>query len=118
MKYYLGAVCLLIGAWLVYQALAHRRAVIGARERAAAQNREQKIHQHLEGLRLGLAPLYVMGILFMGTVLAAIWFVVDRERVFSVLDILGFLMVLAAYAFWMAVRIQYSPIGLDAKQTE
>lgn len=118
MKYYLGAVCLLMGAWLVYQALAHRRAVIGARERAAAQNREQKIHQHLDGMRLGLAPLYVMGILFTGVVLAAIWFVVDRERVFSVLDILGFLMVLAAYAFWMAVRIQYSPIGLDAKQTE
>ncbi|HSO82293.1 hypothetical protein [Thiocapsa sp.] len=118
MKYYLGAVCLLMGAWLVYQALAHRRAVIGARERAAAQNREQTIHQHLEGLRLGLAPLYVMGILFTGMVLAAIWFVVDRERVFSVLDILGFLMVLAAYSFWMSVRIQYSPIGLDAKQTE
>jgi hypothetical protein len=118
MKYYLGAVCLLMGGWLVYQALAHRRAVIGARERAAAENREQKIHRNLEGMRLGLAPLYVMGILFTGIVLAAIWFVVDRERVLSVLDILGFLMVLGAYAFWMAVKIQYSPIGLDAKQTE
>jgi hypothetical protein len=107
-----------MGAWLVYQALAHRRAVIEARARAAVQNREQKIHEKLEGMRLGLAPLYVMGILFTGMVLAAIWFVVDRERVLSVLDILGFLMVLAAYAFWMAVRIQYSPIGLDAKQTE
>jgi hypothetical protein len=50
--------------------------------------------------------------------LAAIWFVVDRERVFSVLDILGFLMALTAYSFWMAVRIQYSPIGLESKQSE
>ena len=118
MKYYLGAVCLLMGAWLVYKALTHRRAVIGARERAAAENREQKIHQRLQGMRLGLAPLYVMGILITGMVLAAIWFVVDRERVFSVLDILGFLMALTAYSFWMAVRIQYSPIGLESKQSE
>jgi hypothetical protein len=118
MKYYLGAVCVLIGAWLVYKALAHRRAVIGARERAAAENREQKIHQHLQGMRLALAPVYVIGVLFTGMVLAAIWFVVDQERVFSVLDIVGFMLVLLAYAFWMSIRIQYSPIGLESKQIE
>jgi hypothetical protein len=118
MKYYLGIVCILLGAWLVYKALAHRRAVMSARARAAAENREQKIHQHLEGMRLGLAPIYVLAILFSGIVLAAIWVVVDQERVFSILDIAGFLMVLLAYAFWMSVRIQYSPIGLESKQTE
>jgi hypothetical protein len=118
MKYYLGAVCVLVGAWLVYRALAHRRAVIRARERAAAENREQKIHQHLQGMRLALAPVYVIGVLFTGMVLAAIWFVVDQERVFSVLDIVGFMLVLLAYAFWMSIRIQYSPIGLESKQTE
>ncbi|EGV17171.1 hypothetical protein [Thiocapsa marina] len=118
MKYYLGAVCVLMGAWLVYQALAHRRAVIGARERAAARNQEPKMHRHLDGMRLALAPLYVMSILLTGIVLAGIWFVVDRERVFSVLDILGFLLALGAYAFWMSMRIQYSPIGLESKQTE
>ena len=107
-----------MGAWLVYKALAHRRAVIGARERAAAENREQKIHQHLQGMRLALAPVYVIGVLFTGMVLAAIWFVVDQERVFSVLDIVGFMLVLLAYAFWMSIRIQYSPIGLESKQTE
>lgn len=118
MKYYLGAICLLMGAWLVYQALNHRRAVIGARERAAAQNREQKIRSNLEGIRVALAPIFVMGVLFAGMVLAAVWFVVDRERVFSILDVFGFLTVLLAYAFWMTIRIQYSPIGLGSKQNE
>ncbi|MFB1487614.1 MULTISPECIES: hypothetical protein [unclassified Thiocapsa] len=33
-------------------------------------------------------------------------------------DARGFLMVLAADAFWKAVRIHYSPIGLDGEQTE
>ncbi|MCG6897180.1 MAG: hypothetical protein LJE61_13120 [Thiocapsa sp.] len=118
MKYYLGAVCVLIGAWLVYQALTHRRTVVAARARAAAENREQHIHQHLQAMRMGLAPLYVLAILFTGVVLAAIWFVVDQERVFSILDIAGFLLVLMAYAFWMSVRIQYSPIGLDPPRDE
>jgi hypothetical protein len=102
----------------VYQALTHRRAVLGARARAAAGNREQRIHPHLQGMRLGLAPLYVLGVLFTGLALAAIWFVVDQERVFSVLDILGFLLALAAYAFWMTVRIQYSPIGLESNEND
>jgi hypothetical protein len=118
MKYYLGAVCVLMGAWLVYRALTHRRAVIEARERATAENREQKIHDYLQGMRYGLAPIYVMGVLFTGMALAAIWFVVDEARVFSVLDILGFILALLAYAFWMSIRIQYTPIGLQSKQTE
>ncbi|NCA68791.1 MAG: hypothetical protein EOM91_01585 [Sphingobacteriia bacterium] len=115
MKYYLGAVCLILGAWLVYQAIVHRRAVIDARTRAAAQQREQHIRRELEGMRLGLAPIFVIGVLVTGFVLAAIWFVVDKQGVFSILDIAGFLLVLMAYAFWMSVRIQYTPIGLESK---
>lgn len=116
MKYYLGALCLLLGVWLVYQALTHRRAVIAARAQAAAESREPRMHQHLEAMRLGLAPLYILSMLFAGIVLSAIWFVVDRERVFSILDIAGFLAVLMAYAFWMTIRLQYSMLGLRSER--
>lgn len=114
MKYYLGAMFIILGAWLIYQALTHRRAVIRARERASAEHREQHLHQYLEAMRLGLAPIYVLSILIIGFALAAVWLVVDQERVFSILDIGGFLFVLMAYAFWMSVRVQYSRIGLES----
>lgn len=115
MKYYLGAVCIVLGCWLIYKALSHRQSVIRIRARAAA---EQQIPQHLQAMRLGLAPIYVLSILFSGLILTAVWFVVDQNRVLSILDIAGFLFVLSAYAFWMALRIQYSRIGLEPERTD
>jgi hypothetical protein len=116
MKYWFGAVCILIGAWLVYRTLAHRRAVLRARERAGTEQREREISRQLQGLqamRTGLAPLFVLLILLGGMVLTGLWFVLDRSRVLSALDIFGFLAAISAYAFSIVVRLQYSTLGLD-----
>jgi hypothetical protein len=121
MKYWFGALCILIAAWLVFRALTHRRAVLHARERAEAEQREPRISRQLRGLqamRTGLAPLFVLLILFGGMVLSALWLLIDREGVLSALDILGFLAAISAYAFSMLVRLQYSKLGLDASPAD
>ncbi len=112
MKYYFGAACVLLGAWLVYRGLTHRRAMISA----GAEHGERQITRRLQGLqsmRVGLAPLYVLIVAFAGIVLTVLWFAVDQGRVFSILDMIGFLAVILAYAFWMYIQIRYSRLGLD-----
>ncbi len=121
MKYWFGTLCILIGAWLVFRALTHRRAVLQARARAEAERREPQISRQLRGLqamRAGLAPLFVLLILFGGTVLSVMWFVLDRDRVLSGLDIVGFLTAIFAYAFSMVVRLQYSALGLEVSPAD
>jgi len=116
MKYYFGAVCVLFGAWLVYRALAHRKAVLGARERVGGVPRERPVSRQLQGfqsLRAGLAPLFVLGVLLAGIALSILWFVIDQQGLFSVVDILGFLVAIFAYAYSMFVRLRYSNLGLD-----
>lgn len=121
MKFWFGAVCILVGTWVVYRTLTHRRAVLRARERAGAQEGEPQISRQMRGLqamRAGLAPLFVMLVLFGGIALSVLWFVLDRDRVLSGLDIFGFLTAIVAYAFSMVVRLQYSTLGLDMSRAD
>jgi hypothetical protein len=121
MKYWFGTVCILVGAWLVYRALAHRRAVVRALARAETERREPQISRQLRGLqamRTGLAPLFVLLILFGGAVLSALWFALDRERILSPVDILAFLAAICAYAYSMFVRLKYSALGFDTSLTD
>jgi hypothetical protein len=114
MKYWFGTVCILVGAWLVYRALAHRRAVVRTLERAETERREPRISRQLQGLqamRTGLAPLFVLLILFGGMALSVLWFALDRDRILSPVDILGFLAAICAYAYSMFVRLRYSALG-------
>ena len=116
MKYYFGALCLVFGAWVVYRALTHRRAVLDARERAGGVLRERPVsrqHKKLQSMRAGLAPIFVLAMILAGIALAGLWFVVDQGSLFSQFDILGFLLAVFAYAFSMFVRLKYSNLGLD-----
>jgi hypothetical protein len=115
MKYYFGAVCVILGVWLVYRGLSHRRSVLNARTDADAETGGRELSRQAKALvamRTGLAPLYVLIIVTTGIVLTGLWFIVDKRHVFSILDIGGFLLAIVAYAFWMFMRMRYSRLSL------
>jgi hypothetical protein len=120
MKYWFGALCVLFGAWMVFRALVHRRTVIAARERAAALGREPQptLNMELQALRTGCAPIFLLAVVLLSLVMSAMWFVMDQEGNFSILDILGFLFGIFAYVFSMLVRLQYSALGLDTSPAD
>jgi hypothetical protein len=116
MKYYFGAVCVIFGVWLVVRGLLHRRAVLSARTGASAETGEREMSRQamrLDAMRIGLAPIYVLIIVLAGVVLTGLWFIVDKGRVFSFLDIGGFLLAILAYAYWMYLRLRYSRLSLN-----
>ena len=121
MKYYFGALCVLFGAWVIYRAVAHRRAVLAARDRAGGVLRERPVsrqHKKLQSMRGGLAPIFVLAVVLGGIALTGLWFVVDQGNLFSAFDILGFLLAVFAYAYSMFVRLKYSNLGLDLQPAD
>ena len=121
MKYYFGAVCVLFGAWLVYRGIVHRRAVLSERAALPAGQPQRELtrrQQGLQSMRFGLGPVFVAIIVLVGIALSGLWFVVDQGRVFAVTDILGFLLAVFAYAFWMFVHIRHSRLGWDLTRVE
>jgi hypothetical protein len=116
MKYTFGVLCILAAAWLIYRGIVHRRDVLAARAALPPDHPEPQLtrrQQGLHGMRTGLGPLFVMLIVLAGIVLTGLWFVVDQGQVFSGLDILGFMIVNLAYAFWMFVHMRHSRLGLS-----
>jgi hypothetical protein len=117
MKYTFGVLCILAGAWLVYRGIVHRRAVLAEQAALPADHPSPELtrrQQALLAMRTGLGPLFVLAVVISGIVLSGLWFVVDGGQVFSGLDVLGFMVVNLAYAFWMFVHMRHSRLGLTS----
>jgi len=113
MRYYLGAVCLLIGAWLIYAAINHRKRVIAARERAAADGNEQQIDPALSAMGTAMMPFYAMYGAFASLLLVGGYFLSDMSQYISIVDLAGLVVLAIAYSVWMVMRSAYSKLGLD-----
>jgi hypothetical protein len=116
MRYYLGVVCLLLGAWLIYRAINHRKQVIAARERAEAAGMSQQIDQNLYKMGVAVLPFYAMYGAFASLLLIGGFFLSDLKLYLSVVDLLGLLVLVVGYSTYMVMKTAYSKLGLDLKQ--
>ncbi|MCF7983631.1 MAG: hypothetical protein K9L70_04455 [Thiohalocapsa sp.] len=113
MRYYLGAICLLWGVWLIYRAIAHRKLVIAARERAASAGTEQQIDPGLAAMGTAMLPFFALYGGFASLLLIGGYFLSDLSAYVSILDLAGLLVLVAGYSLWMIMRAAYSKLGLD-----
>ncbi|MCG6941298.1 MAG: hypothetical protein LJE69_08610 [Thiohalocapsa sp.] len=116
MRYYLGAVCLLIGVWLIFLAMNHRKKVIAARERAEAAGNPQRIDPNLEKMGIAMMPFYAMYGAFASLLLIGGFFLSDLKQYLSVVDLLGLIVLVVGYSVFMVMKAAYSKLGLDMKQ--
>lgn len=113
MRYYLGVVCLILGSWLIYLAINHRKRVIAARERAEAAGQPQEIQQNLKHMGIAMMPFYAMYGAFASLLLIGGYFLSDLKQYLSIVDLLGLLVLVIGYSVFMVMKAAYSKLGLD-----
>jgi hypothetical protein len=116
MRYYVGVVCLLMGSWLIYVAINHRKKVIAARERAEAAGKSQHIDPNLQKMGIAVLPFYAMYGAFASLLLIAGYFLSDLKLYLSVVDLFGLLVLVVGYSVFMVMKTAYSKLGLDLSQ--
>jgi hypothetical protein len=113
MTYYLGAVCLLLGAWFIYRAVDHRKRVIAARERAESQGIEPEVDPGLASMGIAMLPFYAIFGACAALFLIGGYFLSDLSQYLSIVDLVGLLVLVIGYTVSMVIRTAYSRIGLD-----
>jgi uncharacterized iron-regulated membrane protein len=102
-----GLVLLALAAWLVWAAR-RRKAALQAAARAGAAPAVAP-HQSLAVLGELAPPLLLFGLGAGGLEVVLAFLLTDGGGVFSVLDLLGFLALLAAWGHWVVLRARYRP---------
>jgi hypothetical protein len=115
MRYCAGLLLFLGGAWLAYAGLAHRRRVVAAQGEAKAA---APAHPSLATLGDFFAPLVVAGFAYIGVKMTFVFLVLDAGRVFSAVDLAGFLTLLAGYGAWLVLRTRYRDPAVAAAQVD
>jgi hypothetical protein len=116
MKYWPGLVMIAIAAWLVYSAMAQRARVLALRREAAARGGEGLSDSLNPGLAiLGdiVPPLILTGLAIIGIKMTIAYAVLDAGRIFSLVDLGGFLLLLAGYGTWLVLKTRYREVGLS-----
>jgi hypothetical protein len=116
MRYYVGVVCLLMGSWLIFLAINHRKKVIAARERAEAAGNLPQMDPNLHKMSVAVLPFYAMYGAFASLLLIGGYFLSDLKQYLSVVDLLGLLVLVVGYSTFMVMKTAYSKLGLDLKQ--
>ena len=117
MRYYLGAVCLILGAFLIYRAINHRKQVLAARERAAAAGKAQNIDPALASMGTAMLPFYALYGAFASLLLIGGYFLSDLKLYLSVVDLFGLIVLVVGYSVLMVMKMAYSRLGLDMRTT-
>jgi xanthine/uracil/vitamin C permease (AzgA family) len=115
MKYWPGLVMLAIGAWLLYSALRKRTRVISHRRQAVADGRTTTIRTHpgLLAIAAIMQPLVLFALLIFGAMTVAIFVTTDLARDYTVVDLTGFLGLLAGYGTWFMINTTYRDIPVS-----
>lgn len=113
MRYYLGVVSLLLGAWLIYKAIDHRKRVVAARARAEAEGKEPKVDPGLASMGLAMLPFYPIYGAFASLLLIGGYFLSDLPQYLSIFDLVGLLVFVIGHSFFMVMRTAYSQAGLN-----
>lgn len=102
MRYIVGLLCFAGGAWLLGSALARKRRSIAAGPLSAPP-----LHPSLQMLGDVMPPLVVLGLVIIGGKMTLAFFVADAGRYLSLLDLAGFLFLLAGYGVSVVYRTRY-----------
>lgn len=102
MRYIAGLVFFAAGAWLMWSALARRRRAIAAEPEA-----QPEINRSLQILGDALPPIIVVALIIIAAKMTLAFVVTDAMRYLSVLDLVGFLFLLAGYGTSVVLRARY-----------
>ncbi|MCU0983653.1 MAG: hypothetical protein MUC89_01770 [Acetobacteraceae bacterium] len=102
MRYIVGLVFFAAGAWLMWSALARRKRAI-----AAGPEAQPEINRSLQIIGDALPPIIVVALVIIGAKTALAFVITDAGRYLSVLDLAGFLFLLAGYGTSVVLRTRY-----------
>ena len=120
MSFVIGALCLLAAGWFVVQG--RKFSAMGKAEearieaaRAAGEDKPHgdQLHPSLGALVLIVPGLVKMFVALFGLLIAIAWFAVGRGTFFTLFDLIGFLVGLAAFGYWLGARTLVHQVKLD-----
>jgi len=113
MTHLTGLVMFAFGGWLFYAARARRERVLAARREAAARGDPEPPPLHPSLAMIGdIVPGLVKFFLaFTGVKATFFFFALGGGGVFSIVDLAGFLFLLAAYGTWLTIRTSYRDLA-------
>ena len=113
MAYYTGAIAFVLGIFLIFWSLRHRKLVIAARERAEANGGAGEVHPSWSAMGSGMLPFFALYGAFAALLLIGGFFLTDLGTNLSIVDLIGLLVLVIAYSVWMVIRTHYTKLGLD-----
>jgi len=102
MRDVVGLLCFAGGGLLLWQALARKRRALAAGPEAAG-----KLHPSLQVIGDAVPPIIVTGLVIIGAKMTLAYFVADAGQYLSLLDLAGFLALLAGYGVSVVYRTRY-----------
>ncbi|MFN3231247.1 MAG: hypothetical protein ACE363_03685 [Alphaproteobacteria bacterium] len=118
MHYWLGIPMLVAAAWFVRDALIHR-----AKARAAGQRPEEMpapVNESLAAARDIFPPIMIGALVYAGLKACLAFAMFNASEILSIVDLGGFLALLASYGTWLVLRTRYRdatvvPVPVEAE---
>ena len=110
MRNWTGAITAVLGAWLFYSALAHRRRVLAARRRDAIFGElggSRPFDRPLATFGAILRPIIIFGLGYFALKVTLVYFLLGAGRFLSLFDLVGVIFLLAAYGTWLVLQTSY-----------
>jgi hypothetical protein len=106
MKYWPGLIMLAVGGYLFYSALHKRNRAVAHRQQAAAEGKTTAISTHpgLLAIAAIMQPIILFALLVAGAMTIGVFVATDLARDYSVVDLVGFLVLLAGYGTWFMIN--------------
>lgn len=104
MMYVTGAVCVAIGGWFAYggwQARQSAKAQLAAAEKGEGTAPGEDLHLSLALLRDVIPPFIIFGLFVLGLSVLALFVSTQGAGLFAWADLVGFLLLLAGYGYWL-----------------
>ncbi|WP_291297245.1 hypothetical protein [Elioraea sp.] len=102
MRNIIGLVFIAAGAWMLFSALARRRRVIAAGPDAAPP-----LNPSLQAMADAMPPIILLVLGIVGAKVALAMVMTEAGQYFSLLDLAGFLFLLAGYGTSVVIRTRY-----------
>jgi hypothetical protein len=111
MRNWIGLASLLVAAWLLYVGMQQRNRVMAqVRDAQTTGATAQPLHPSLVFASDLFRPLVIGALIFLAIKTTAAYLLLDGNRFFSWFDLGGFLLFLAAYAFWLVLKTSYRDV--------
>ena len=108
-----GVVLFAIGAWVLFSAMRRRNRAVAAWRDAQAKGEHIDVYTSKKfALTSSIArPIVLVMLLMAALEVAGSYLAMGGSRLFSVLDLAGFLFVLAAYGVWFTISTRYRVVA-------